>query len=43
MREWVDGVELLGTDLAARTHLALPMSPVLTADQASQVVAAAGG
>jgi dTDP-3-amino-3,4,6-trideoxy-alpha-D-glucose transaminase len=41
MREWGDGVELPATDHAARTHLAIPMSPVLTADQAREVVAAA--
>jgi dTDP-4-amino-4,6-dideoxygalactose transaminase len=41
MREWGEGVELPGTDLAARTHLAIPMSPVLSADQAREVVAAA--
>ncbi len=33
-------VELPGTDEAARTHLAIPMSPVLDADQATEVVAA---
>jgi dTDP-4-amino-4,6-dideoxygalactose transaminase len=39
MREWSD-VELPGTDEAARTHLAIPMSPVLTLEQAAEVVAA---
>ena len=39
MRQW-SGVELPGTDEAARTHLALPMSPVLTREQAEEVVAA---
>ena len=39
MRPWSD-VELPGTDEAARTHLAIPMSPVLTRDQADEVVAA---
>ena len=34
------GVELPVTDELARTHLALPMSPVLSADQAAEVVAA---
>src|SRR4051794_34254674 len=34
-------LELPGTDEAARTHLALPMSPVLTAEQAAEVVDAA--
>jgi dTDP-3-amino-3,4,6-trideoxy-alpha-D-glucose transaminase len=39
MRPWGD-VDLPGTDEAARTHLAIPMSPVLTRDQAAEVVAA---
>jgi dTDP-3-amino-3,4,6-trideoxy-alpha-D-glucose transaminase len=43
MRRWGDGVELPGTDEAARTHLAIPMSPVLTPEQVEQVVAAARG
>jgi len=34
------GVELPATDELARTHLALPMSPVLSAQQAREVVAA---
>ena len=34
------GLELPGTDQAARTHLAIPMSPVLTREQADEVVAA---
>ena len=42
MREWGSGVELPGTEHAARTHLAIPMSPVLTREQADEVVAAAG-
>jgi dTDP-4-amino-4,6-dideoxygalactose transaminase len=41
MRQWASGVELPGTEEAARTHLALPMSPVLTREQADEVVAAA--
>jgi dTDP-3-amino-3,4,6-trideoxy-alpha-D-glucose transaminase len=41
MREWSAGVELPATEHAARTHLAIPMSPVLTREQADQVVAAA--
>jgi dTDP-3-amino-3,4,6-trideoxy-alpha-D-glucose transaminase len=41
MREWGAGVELPATDQAARTHLAIPMSPVLTSEQAHEVVAAA--
>ncbi len=40
MREWGEGVELEATEQAARTHLAIPMSPVLTREQADQVVAA---
>src|SRR4051812_11948539 len=40
MREWGD-VELPGTDEAARTHLAIPMSPVLSRAQADEVVAVA--
>ena len=35
-----DGLDLPGTDLAAAEHLAIPMSPVLTAEQAGEVVAA---
>ena len=42
MRAWDRaGMELPGTDEAARTHLAIPMSPVLTREQADAVVAAA--
>jgi dTDP-3-amino-3,4,6-trideoxy-alpha-D-glucose transaminase len=41
MREWGAGRELPATEHAARTHLAIPMSPVLTREQADQVVAAA--
>jgi dTDP-3-amino-3,4,6-trideoxy-alpha-D-glucose transaminase len=37
------GVELPGTEQAARTHLAIPMSPVLTRAQAEEVVAAVRG
>jgi dTDP-4-amino-4,6-dideoxygalactose transaminase len=33
-------VDLPGTDEAARTHLAIPMSPVLSAEQAAEVVGA---
>jgi dTDP-4-amino-4,6-dideoxygalactose transaminase len=40
MREWGSGVELPATEHAARTHLAIPMSPVLTREQADAVVAA---
>ena len=39
MREWGAGVELPATDEAARTHLAIPMSPVLTREQVDEVVA----
>lgn len=41
MAEWGAGVSLPGTDEAARTHLAIPISPVLSADQARLVVEAA--
>ncbi|HEY2537269.1 MAG TPA: DegT/DnrJ/EryC1/StrS family aminotransferase [Solirubrobacteraceae bacterium] len=41
MREWSHaGVVLPGTEKAARTHLAIPMSPVLSREQADEVVAA---
>jgi dTDP-3-amino-3,4,6-trideoxy-alpha-D-glucose transaminase len=40
MREWGAGVELHATDAAARTHLAIPMSPVLTREQIDEIVAA---
>jgi dTDP-4-amino-4,6-dideoxygalactose transaminase len=40
MRRWGEGVELAGTEQAARTHLAIPMSPVLTREMAEEVVAA---
>jgi dTDP-3-amino-3,4,6-trideoxy-alpha-D-glucose transaminase len=43
MRRWAAGVELPATDHAARTHLAIPMSPVLTREQVDQVVDAARG
>jgi dTDP-4-amino-4,6-dideoxygalactose transaminase len=43
MREWGANVELPATEHAARTHLAIPMSPVLTRKQADEVVAAARG
>jgi dTDP-3-amino-3,4,6-trideoxy-alpha-D-glucose transaminase len=41
MREWAGRVELAATDEAARTHLAIPMSPVLDEAQAREVLAAA--
>ncbi|HEY5045493.1 MAG TPA: DegT/DnrJ/EryC1/StrS family aminotransferase [Solirubrobacteraceae bacterium] len=40
MREWGAGVELPATEQAARTHLAIPLSPVLTRKQVDEVVAA---
>ena len=40
MREFAPDHELPGTDEAARTHLAIPMSPVLSREQADAVVAA---
>jgi dTDP-4-amino-4,6-dideoxygalactose transaminase len=43
MREWGAGIDLPGTEHAARTHLALPMSAVLSREQADAVVAAARG
>jgi len=42
MREWGNGLDLPGTEEAARTNLAVPISPVLTRADAEQVVAAAG-
>jgi dTDP-3-amino-3,4,6-trideoxy-alpha-D-glucose transaminase len=41
MRAWGAGVELPATEQAARTHLAIPMSPVLTREQVDAVVVAA--
>jgi dTDP-4-amino-4,6-dideoxygalactose transaminase len=41
MRDYAPAGELPATAEAARTHLAIPMSPVLTAEQAAEVVAAA--
>ncbi len=41
MRRWGESAgELPGTEQAARTHLAIPMSPVLTREMVEQVVAA---
>lgn len=40
MREWGAGVELPSTETAAARHLALPMSPVLSAEMAQEVTAA---
>jgi dTDP-3-amino-3,4,6-trideoxy-alpha-D-glucose transaminase len=41
MRQWSAGVELPGTEEAARRNLAIPMSPALTLAEAETVVAAA--
>jgi dTDP-4-amino-4,6-dideoxygalactose transaminase len=41
MAAWGAGVALPGTEQAARTHLAIPMSPVLDATQAAEVTAVA--
>jgi dTDP-4-amino-4,6-dideoxygalactose transaminase len=43
MRAWGAGAELPGTEQAARTHLAIPISPVLTRAQAEEVVEAVRG
>jgi len=40
MSEFGAGVDLPATDEVARTHLAIPMSPVLSREQADEVVAA---
>jgi dTDP-3-amino-3,4,6-trideoxy-alpha-D-glucose transaminase len=40
MQAWGAGVELPATDEAAARHLAIPMSPVLSAEQAAEVTAA---
>ena len=40
MRQWGEGVDLPATEHAARCHLAIPMSPLLTREQADEVVAA---
>ena len=40
MAEWGAGAELPVTDELARTHVAIPMSPVLSAAQAAEVVTA---
>jgi dTDP-4-amino-4,6-dideoxygalactose transaminase len=40
MQAWGEGLKLPGTDEAARTHLAIPISPVLSDRQVEQVVAA---
>ena len=43
MAQWGAGAELPVTDELARTNLAIPMSPVLSAGQAREVTAAIGG
>jgi dTDP-4-amino-4,6-dideoxygalactose transaminase len=43
MREWGAGVDLPATENAARTHLAIPISPVLSREQAEEVVSAVRG
>jgi dTDP-3-amino-3,4,6-trideoxy-alpha-D-glucose transaminase len=40
MQAWGAGVDLPATEELARTHIAIPMSPVLTDEQAREVVAA---
>jgi dTDP-4-amino-4,6-dideoxygalactose transaminase len=40
MAPWAGGVSLPGTEEAAGTHLAIPMSPVLGEEQVAEVVAA---
>jgi len=40
MRPWAEGLELPGTEQAAARHLAIPMSPVLSREQADEVTAA---
>jgi dTDP-3-amino-3,4,6-trideoxy-alpha-D-glucose transaminase len=40
MRRWGEGVELPATEEAAARHLAIPMSPVLSHEQADEVTAA---
>jgi dTDP-3-amino-3,4,6-trideoxy-alpha-D-glucose transaminase len=43
MRQWGEGVELTATEHAARCHLAIPISPVLTREMAEEVVGALRG
>jgi dTDP-4-amino-4,6-dideoxygalactose transaminase len=43
MARWGEGVELPGTDGAARTHVALPMGPALRRDEVAEVAAAVAG
>jgi dTDP-4-amino-4,6-dideoxygalactose transaminase len=42
MARWGAGADLPATDEVARTHLAIPMSPVLGAEQATEVTRAIG-
>jgi len=42
MHAYADGADLPVTDELARTHLAIPMSPVLSREQVEEVVGAAG-
>jgi dTDP-3-amino-3,4,6-trideoxy-alpha-D-glucose transaminase len=42
MQPYADGADLPVTDELARTHLAIPMSPVLSREQVEEVVVAAG-
>jgi hypothetical protein len=42
MRPYLDEVDLLGTEEASRTNLAVPMSAVLGRAEAEEVAAAAG-
>ncbi len=43
MAHWGEGLDLPGTEYAAQTHLAIPMFPNLSREQAEQVVAALTG
>jgi dTDP-4-amino-4,6-dideoxygalactose transaminase len=43
MAGWGGGADLPVTEELARTNLALPMSPVLTAENATEVVRAIAG
>jgi dTDP-3-amino-3,4,6-trideoxy-alpha-D-glucose transaminase len=43
MLDYAKGIELPATEHAASTHLAIPMTPVLTREQANEVVAAIRG
>jgi dTDP-3-amino-3,4,6-trideoxy-alpha-D-glucose transaminase len=43
MRQWGAGVDLPATDHAAATHLAIPLSPLLSRAQVDEVVAAVRG